>query len=45
MYEYNYNDQVKVDEMSRACRMHGGAVECIWEIGRKAKRKETSRRM
>jgi hypothetical protein len=27
--KYNYNDQVKEDVMGRACRMNGGAEECV----------------
>jgi hypothetical protein len=26
---YNYNDQVKEDEMGRACSINGGEEECI----------------
>jgi hypothetical protein len=27
--KYNYNDQVKEEEIGRACRIHGGEAECI----------------
>jgi hypothetical protein len=27
--KYNWNDQVKDDEMERACTMNGGEKECI----------------
>jgi hypothetical protein len=32
------------DEIGRACRMHGGEEECIWDIGGKVKRKKTTRK-
>jgi hypothetical protein len=41
---YNYNDQVKKDEMRRACSANEDAEECIKDIGGKAKRKETTRK-
>jgi hypothetical protein len=28
-YQYNENDQVKEDEMGRACSTNGGEEECI----------------
>jgi hypothetical protein len=39
--KYNKNDQVKEDEISRACSMYGGEEECIQGFGRKVRRKET----
>jgi hypothetical protein len=38
--KYNYNDQVKEDEMGRACSMNGGQEECIQDFGGKARRKD-----
>jgi hypothetical protein len=40
--KYNWNDQVKEDEMVRACSMNRGEKECIQDIGGKARRKKTS---
>jgi hypothetical protein len=37
--KYNWNYQVKEDEMSRACSTNGGEEECIQEFGGKAGRK------
>jgi hypothetical protein len=37
-------DQVKEDEMGGACSTNGGDEECIQDIGRKARRKETIRK-
>jgi hypothetical protein len=37
-----YSDQVKEDEMGRACSDNGGEEECIEDIGGKARRKETT---
>jgi hypothetical protein len=39
----NYNDQVKEDVMDRACSTNG-EEECIYDIGGKARRKETTRK-
>jgi hypothetical protein len=41
--KYNYNDQVKEDEIGRACKMHGGEEKYIYNFGGKARRKETTR--
>jgi hypothetical protein len=30
--------------MNRACSTNGGDDECIWDIGGKARRKETTRK-
>jgi hypothetical protein len=43
--KYNYNDQIKEDEMGRACTTHGGEQECIQGFGEKARRKETTRKI
>jgi hypothetical protein len=40
--KYNYNDQVKKDEMGGACSTNRGEEECIYDIGGKARRKETT---
>jgi hypothetical protein len=40
--KYNYNDQVKEDEMGRACSTNGGEDACIYDIGGKSRRKETT---
>jgi hypothetical protein len=40
----NINDQVKEDEMGRACNTNGGEDKCIEDIGGKARRKETTRK-
>jgi hypothetical protein len=40
-YKYNQNDQVKEDEMGRACSTNGGEEECMSDIGGKARRNET----
>jgi hypothetical protein len=32
------------DEMNRACSMNNGEEECIWDIGGKSRRKETTRK-
>jgi hypothetical protein len=40
--KYNQNDQVKEDEMGRACRTNGGEEEYIQDIGGDAIRKETT---
>jgi hypothetical protein len=42
--KYNYNYQVKEDEMGRACSTIGGEEECIWDFGGNAGRKETTRK-
>jgi hypothetical protein len=36
------NDQVKVDEMGRACSTNRSEEECIYDIGGKARRKKTT---
>jgi hypothetical protein len=36
------NDQVKEDEIGRACSTNGGEEKCIEDIGEKARRKETT---
>jgi hypothetical protein len=41
--KYNYNYEVKEDEMVRAVTVHGGEKECRWDCGGKARRKETTR--
>jgi hypothetical protein len=38
------SDQVKEDDMDRKCSTNGGEEECIEDIGRKARRKETTRK-
>jgi hypothetical protein len=35
--------QVREDGMGRACNTNGGGAECIYDIGGKARRKETTR--
>jgi hypothetical protein len=40
--KHNWNDRVKEDTMGRACSTNGDE-ECIWDIGDKARRKETTR--
>jgi hypothetical protein len=42
--KYNQNDQVKEDEMGRACSTNREEAECIQDIGGKARRKETARK-
>jgi hypothetical protein len=42
--KYNCNDQVKEDEMGRACGTNGVEEEYIQNIGGKARRKETTRK-
>jgi hypothetical protein len=42
--KHYYNDQDKEDEMCRACSMNGGGKKCIYDIGGKARRKETTRK-
>jgi hypothetical protein len=37
------NDQVKEDEMGRACSKHEGEEECIYSFCGKAGRRETTR--
>jgi hypothetical protein len=39
------NDQVKECEIGRACGTNAGEEECIWDIGGKAKKKETTGKM
>jgi hypothetical protein len=39
-----YNEQVNEDEMDRECSMHGGKDDCIYDIGGKSIRKETTRK-
>jgi hypothetical protein len=39
------NDEVKEDEMGRACSIYGRDEECIQGFGGKASRKETARKM
>jgi hypothetical protein len=43
--KYNSNDQVKEDEMGRACSANGEEEECIEDFGGKARRKETTRKI
>jgi hypothetical protein len=43
-YEYNLKEQVKEDKIGKACSTNGGAEECIWDFGGKARRKETTRK-
>jgi hypothetical protein len=38
------NDQLKEDEMGRACSTHGGEEECIQDSSGKARKKETTRK-
>jgi hypothetical protein len=40
---YNRNDEVTEDEMGKVCSKNGGEKECVWDIGGKARRKETTR--
>jgi hypothetical protein len=42
--KYNENDEIREDEMGRACSMHGREEECIKSFGGKSKRKETTRK-
>jgi hypothetical protein len=42
--KYNYNDEIKDDEMGRACSMHGGEAKYMLGLGRKTRRKETTRK-
>jgi hypothetical protein len=39
----NQNTQVKENEMSRAYSTDGGQEECIYDLGGKGRRKETTR--
>jgi hypothetical protein len=41
--KYSYNDQIKEDEICRACSMNGGEEEYVYDFGRKGQRKEASR--
>jgi hypothetical protein len=41
--KYNYNDEVKVDEMGRAPSTNVAEEECLLNIAGKARREETSR--
>jgi hypothetical protein len=41
--KYNSNDEVKKDVMGRACSTNAGEVECIKDIGEKARRKEATK--
>jgi hypothetical protein len=41
---YNYNDQVKDDEMGEACSTLGREEEYIQDFVRKARRKEITRK-
>jgi hypothetical protein len=34
-----------MDEMGKGCRTNGGEEECIWDIGGKARKKETTRKI
>jgi hypothetical protein len=43
LHQAQLNDQVKEDEMSRACSKNGGKEECIYDIGGKARRTETTK--
>jgi hypothetical protein len=36
---------INEDEMGRRCRTNGGEEECIEDIGGKARRKETTRKI
>jgi hypothetical protein len=36
------SNQVKEGEMDRACSTNGGKQECIWDIGGKARKNETT---
>jgi hypothetical protein len=38
------HDQIKEDEMGRACSTNGRDEECIQDIGGNARRKETTRK-
>jgi hypothetical protein len=42
--KYNYNDEVKNDEMGRICSTNGDEEGRIQYIGGKARRKETTRK-
>jgi hypothetical protein len=42
--KYNYNYQVKEDEMDRACSTHGGDEECLEDFGGKAGKKYITRK-
>jgi hypothetical protein len=42
--KYNYNDQVKEDEVGRTYRVNEREEEYIYDIGGKARKKETSRK-
>jgi hypothetical protein len=41
LLKYNWNDQIKEDEMDRVCSTHGGGEECIQGFDGKARRKVT----
>jgi hypothetical protein len=41
--EYNYNNQVKEEEVGRLCSTHEGEEECIEGLGGKARREEITR--
>jgi hypothetical protein len=42
--KYNYNDEVREDEMGRACSTKGREAERIYDIGEKARSKENTRK-
>jgi hypothetical protein len=37
LFEYNYNDQAKDNEMGRVCSMNGGEEKCIQNIDEKVR--------
>jgi hypothetical protein len=37
------NDQLKEDDIGRACSTDGGEEECVWDIGGKARSKQITR--
>jgi hypothetical protein len=41
---YNQNYQVKEDEVCEICDTNGGEENLIWVIGKKIRRKETTRK-
>jgi hypothetical protein len=41
---YIFMFQIKEDEVSRACSIHGWEKECIQDFGGKAKRRETTKK-
>jgi hypothetical protein len=38
----NYNDEIKENEVDRNCSTNDGREKCIWDVGGKALKKDTS---